>query len=379
MKYISILGSTGSIGTQTLKVCENINISVYALAANTNIKLLEKQARKYSPSVVCIYDQNKYKLLKDNLSDTNIDILSGMDGLIEISKSNNYSMLVNAIVGMIGIEPTLAAIKSKKNIAIANKESLVTAGDIINKYSKKYNTKIFPIDSEHSAILQCLRGNRLSQVNKIILTASGGPFRGYTYDMLKNVTLNETLKHPNWNMGKKISVDSATLMNKGLEFIEAIRLFNIDSSKIEIIIHPQSIIHSMVEYNDRSIIAQLGLPDMKIPIQYALTYPDRIKRDDISLNFNNLLNLTFEKPDIETFICLKACIKAIEKGGLYPTIVNGANEQAVDLYLKNKISFLDIGKIVYKSLDINIHRNQVDLKNILYADKISREFVLSNI
>ncbi|MDK2802273.1 MAG: 1-deoxy-D-xylulose-5-phosphate reductoisomerase [Oscillospiraceae bacterium] len=379
MKYISILGSTGSIGTQTLKVCENINISIYALAANTNIKLLEKQARKYKPSVVCIYDKNKYKLLKDNLFDTSISVLSEMEGLIEISKSNNYSMLVNAIVGMIGIEPTLEGIKSKKNIAIANKESLVTAGDIINEYSKKYNTKIFPIDSEHSAILQCLRGNKLSQVNKIILTASGGPFRGYTYDMLKNVTLNETLKHPNWIMGKKISVDSATLMNKGLEFIEAIRLFDIDSSKIEIIIHPQSIIHSMVEYDDRSIIAQLGLPDMKIPIQYALTYPDRIIRDDISLNFDNFLNLTFEKPDIETFICLKACIKAIEKGGLYPTIVNGANEQAVDLYLKNKISFLDIGKIVYKSLDININRNQVDLKNILYADKISREFVLSNI
>ena len=197
--------------------------------------------------------------------------------------------------------------------------------------------------------------------------------------MLKNVTLDQTLKHPNWVMGKKISVDSATLMNKGLEFIEAIRLFNLDSSQIEIIVHPQSIIHSMIEYNDKSIIAQLGIPDMKIPIQYALTYPDRFERDDISLNFDNLLNLTFEKPDIETFICLKACIKAIEKGGLFPTIVNGANEQAVDLYLQNKISFLDIGKLVYKSLDINIDITKVNLKNILYADKISREFILSNI
>lgn len=379
MKYISILGSTGSIGTQTLEVCKNINNSIYGLAANSNIELLEKQARKYKPSVVCIYDKNKYKLLKDNLFDTSISVLSGMEGLIEISKSNHYDILVNAVVGMIGIEPTLEAIKSKKNIAIANKESLVTAGDIINKYAKKNNTKIFPIDSEHSAILQCLRGNKLSQINKIILTASGGPFRGYTYDMLKNVTLDQTLKHPNWVMGKKISVDSATLMNKGLEFIEAIRLFNLDSSQIEIIVHPQSIIHSMIEYNDKSIIAQLGIPDMKIPIQYALTYPDRFERDDISLNFDNLLNLTFEKPDIETFICLKACIKAIEKGGLFPTIVNGANEQAVDLYLQNKISFLDIGKLVYKSLDINIDITKVNLKNILYADKISREFILSNI
>ena len=379
MKYISILGSTGSIGTQTLEVCENINNSIYGLAANSNIELLEKQARKYKPSVVCIYDKNKYKLLKDNLFDTSISVLSGMEGIIEISKSNHYDILVNAVVGMIGIEPTLEAIKSKKNIAIANKESLVTAGDIINKYAKKNNTKIFPIDSEHSAILQCLRGNKLSQINKIILTASGGPFRGYTYDMLKNVTLDQTLKHPNWVMGKKISVDSATLMNKGLEFIEAIRLFNLDSSQIEIIVHPQSIIHSMIEYNDKSIIAQLGIPDMKIPIQYALTYPDRFERDDISLNFDNLLNLTFEKPDIETFICLKACIKAIEKGGLFPTIVNGANEQAVDLYLQNKISFLDIGKLVYKSLDINIDITKVNLKNILYADKISREFILSNI
>ncbi len=379
MKYISILGSTGSIGTQTLEVCENINNSIYGLAANSNIELLEKQARKYKPSVVCIYDKNKYKLLKDNLFDTSISVLSGMEGLIEISKSNHYDILVNAVVGMIGIEPTLEAIKSKKNIAIANKESLVTAGDIINKYAKKNNTKIFPIDSEHSAILQCLRGNKLRQINKIILTASGGPFRGYTYDMLKNVTLDQTLKHPNWVMGKKISVDSATLMNKGLEFIEAIRLFNLDSSQIEIIVHPQSIIHSMIEYNDKSIIAQLGIPDMKIPIQYALTYPDRFERDDISLNFDNLLNLTFEKPDIETFICLKACIKAIEKGGLFPTIVNGANEQAVDLYLQNKISFLDIGKLVYKSLDINIDITKVNLKNILYADKISREFILSNI
>lgn len=379
MKYISILGSTGSIGTQTLEVCKNINNSIYGLAANSNIELLEKQARKYKPSVVCIYDKNKYKLLKDNLFDTSISVLSGMEGIIEISKSNHYDILVNAVVGMIGIEPTLEAIKSKKNIAIANKESLVTAGDIINKYAKKNNTKIFPIDSEHSAILQCLRGNKLSQINKIILTASGGPFRGYTYDMLKNVTLDQTLKHPNWVMGKKISVDSATLMNKGLEFIEAIRLFNLDSSQIEIIVHPQSIIHSMIEYNDKSIIAQLGIPDMKIPIQYALTYPDRFERDDISLNFDNLLNLTFEKPDIETFICLKACIKAIEKGGLFPTIVNGANEQAVDLYLQNKISFLDIGKLVYKSLDINIDITKVNLKNILYADKISREFILSNI
>lgn len=379
MKNISILGSTGSIGTQTVEVCKYIGYNVLALSAYSNIKLLENQARLLKPKVISIYRKDLYSDLKNNLKDTNIEVLCGLEGIIKCATINQSAIVVNAIVGISGLIPTIESIKAKKNIALANKETIVTAGHIINELADKNNISIIPVDSEHSAIFQCLQGNKIDQVNKIILTASGGPFFGKNIDDLKNVTVQQALNHPNWSMGNKISIDSATLMNKGLEFIEAVHLFNLSTEKIDILIHRQSIIHSLVEYNDKSIIAQLGVADMKIPIQYALTYPDRFNCHTESLDLIKFNNLTFDKPDINTFLCLKACIKAIELGGLYTTLVNGSNEQAVDLFLNNKISFLDIGRLVLNSLNINLDNYKYNLENIIKVDKLAREYVLSNI
>ncbi len=379
MKNISILGSTGSIGTQTVEVCKHIGYNVLALSAYYNIKLLENQARLLKPKIISIYKDELYSELKNNLKDTNIEVLCGLEGIIKCATINQSDMVVNAIVGISGLIPTIESIKAKKNVALANKETIVTAGCIINELAYKNNISIIPVDSEHSAIFQCLQGNKIDQVNKIILTASGGPFFGKNIDDLKNVTVQQALNHPNWSMGNKISIDSATLMNKGLEFIEAVHLFNLSTDKIDILIHRQSIIHSLVEYNDKSIIAQLGVADMKIPIQYALTYPDRLNCHTESLDLIKFNNLTFDKPDINTFLCLKACIKAIELGGLYPTLVNGSNEQAVELFLNNKISFLDIGRLVFNSLNINLDNYKYNLENIIKVDKLAREYVLSNI
>ncbi len=377
MKNVSILGSTGSIGTQSIEVIKKLKYNVVGLSAYSNVELLEKQARELTPKIVCIYKESLFDNLKQRLVNTSIKVVCGMEGLCEVATVQQADIVINAVVGMIGLVPTLKAIENKKDIALANKETLVTGGEIVMQKAIDNGVNIYPIDSEHSAIFQAMQGNKKEQVKKIILTASGGPFFGKTNKELENVSLEQTLSHPNWNMGKKITVDSATLMNKGLELIEACHLFDKAPDDIEIVVHKQSIVHSLVEFDDNSVMAQLGIPDMKIPIQYSLTYPDRVKCEVKRLSLTDIYQLTFEKPDIETFVCLKACCKAISRGGLYPTIVNGANEMAVELFLQNKISFLEIGEIVYASLKIDIKQTQLSVESIINADKIAREFVLS--
>ncbi len=380
MKKISILGSTGSIGTQTLEVIENLkDISVVALTTNTNIDLLLEQVIKFKPKVVCVVNSEKANQFKKIVDKNNlkIDILSGVDGLVQVSILKEINMVVNAVVGNVGLLPTIKAIENKKDVALANKETLVTAGKIVMEKVKENNVKLYPIDSEHSAILQCLQGNQHNKVEKIILTASGGSFRDKSLEELKNVTLKEALNHPNWSMGKKITIDSATLMNKGLEVIEAKWLFDIDINNIEVVIHRQSIIHSMVQYEDGSIIAQMGLPDMKLPIQYAIMYPERVKNDFERFDFFKNNTLTFEEPDTIKFPCLKYAYDSIKLGGIIPTVYNGANEACVDLFLNERIKFNDIHKIIYNA--INKFENQniknYNLEDILHFDKISREFV----
>lgn len=379
MKTISILGSTGSIGTQAIEVCEELGYKVDALAAKSNIDLLLKQIIKLKPKKVCIYDETKFKELKYKLDNIDIktEIVTGMDGLCEVASMESTDIVLNAVVGMIGLKPTLAAIMAKKDVALANKETLVTGGKLVLEAANKMNVKILPVDSEHSAIFQSLQGNNKNQVKKIILTASGGPFFGKNKHELGNVSVEDALKHPNWEMGSKITIDSATLMNKGLELIEACWLFDKKPNEVQIIVHRESVIHSLVEYQDNAVIAQLGVPDMKLPIQYALTYPDRLPCNTNSLSLTDYANLSFAKPDIDTFICLKACIEAIDKGGLYPTIVNGANEQAVELFLHKKISFLEIGELVYSALNEIKTNDEITLENIIKADKQAREFVLT--
>lgn len=377
MKNICILGSTGSIGTQSLEVCDLQKFNVVGLSANSNVKLLAQQVKKYRPNKVCIFNKNKYEELKSLIDDINIQILVGMEGLIELASMEECDVVLNSVVGMVGLKPTLAAIEAKKTIALANKETLVTGGKLVIDSAKQNGVEIYPIDSEHSAIFQSLQGNEKSQVKKIILTASGGPFYGKTKKELENVTLKDALNHPNWSMGAKITIDSATLMNKGLELIEACWLFDKSPEEVEIVVHRESVIHSLVEYDDNAVIAQLGVPDMKIPIQYALTYPNRIKCDVPRLSLTEYGKLTFSEADENTFICLKACKEAIKRGGLYPTIVNGANEQAVELFLNGQIKFLDIGKLVYSSLSINLDVNKFDVNDIMKADKLAREFVIS--
>lgn len=375
MKTISILGSTGSIGTQALEVAEKHNFKISALSANTRTEMLENQARKYNPEYVCIYDKNKYKTLKDNLRDTNIKILSGMEGLCEIAYADNCDIILNSVVGMIGLLPTLTAIDSGKEIALANKETLVAGGKLVTESAKKKNVKILPVDSEHSAIFQCLQGSKRSQLNKIILTASGGPFFGKSYSELESVTVEDALKHPNWSMGNKITIDSATLMNKALEFIEAKWLFDLEPEQIEIVVHRQSVVHSAVEYKDYSIIAQLGVPDMKIPIQYALLYPDRMECPTKRLSLTDYGTLTFAKPDYDTFKCLTAGIKAIKMGGAYPCLVNSANEEAVTLFLNGKIKFLEIGGIVSSVLEKFPYSEINSYDDVMKADKSARDYV----
>lgn len=379
MKNITILGSTGSIGTQALEIAKAHSINIQALAANSNVELLEKQAREFNPKVVCIFDENKYTDLKERLSDTSIIVLTGMDGLCEIASMDNIDILLNSVVGMVGLLPTIKALNKKTTLALANKETLVVGGELVTKLARDNNVKILPVDSEHSAIFQCLQGNKHEQVSKIILTASGGPFFGKTKEKLKNVTVKEALNHPNWSMGNKITIDSATLMNKGLEFIEAMWLFDLSPEQIEVVVHRESVIHSAVEYKDFSVIAQMGVPDMKIPIQYALLYPDRLPCPTKRLSLTDYGTLSFKKPDYETFDCLTSCIEAIKLGGTSPAVVNGANEEAVKLFLNGKIGFLDIGELVKKSL-YSIKTKEVNtIDDVLEADKIAREFVLGNI
>lgn len=378
MKKISILGSTGSIGTQTLDVvrANRDKFEVVAISANSSINLLLEQIKEFKPKYVAVYNEASAKVLKEMIpSDINIEVLSGMEGLVAISSLDEIDVLLTAIVGMIGLVPTLEAIKKGKTIALANKETLVTAGQLVMEEAKKNNVKILPVDSEHSAIFQCLNGENNKEIESLILTASGGPFRGKTKSELLNVTKNEALKHPNWSMGRKISIDSSTLMNKGLEVIEAKWLFDVNTDKIDVVVHPQSIIHSMVQFVDSSIIAQMGCPDMKLPIQYALTYPDRILNDFERLDFSKLNSLTFEKPDLETFPCLKLAYDSLNMGGTYSAVLNAANEVLVNEFLEDKIGFYDIPYYIEKTLDAHKSISKPSLEEILHIDKWSRDFV----
>ena len=370
MKKIAILGSTGSIGTQTLEVVrENGDLEVLGLAAGNNIKLLEAQIREFHPKVAAVWSEEKAKELRENVKDLDVKIVSGMDGLIEISVLPESEILVTAIVGMIGIRPTIEAIKAGKNIALANKETLVTAGHIIMPLAKAHNVGILPVDSEHSAIFQSLQGNPRGALHKILLTASGGPFRGRTKAELANIQVEDALKHPNWEMGRKITIDSSTLVNKGLEVMEAKWLFDVDFDQIEVVVHPQSIIHSMVEYVDGAIIAELGTPDMKLPIQYALYYPDRRFLSGERVDFAKLSQLTFEKPDMETFDGLRLAFEAGRAGGSLPTVYNAANELAVSKFLDRKIKYLEIPEIIETCM--RNHKNIMNptVEEILQTEK----------
>ena len=379
MKTISVLGSTGSIGTQALDIAALHKINIKALAANKNIQLLTKQAKEFGAEYVCIYDKEKYRELKENFIGTDVKVLCGMEGLCEIASLDGVDILLNSVVGMVGLEPTLTAIEKGVDIALANKETLVTGGKLVINKAKEKGVKILPVDSEHSAIFQCLQGNEMNEIQKIILTASGGPFFGKKKNELLNVSVEQALNHPNWSMGNKITIDSATLMNKGLEFIEAMWLFDLKPEQIEIVVHRESVVHSAVEYKDGSVIAQMGVPDMRLPIQYALLYPKRIYCKEKALSLTDYGMLSFSKPDFETFDCLRACIKAITIGGSMPAVVNGANEQAVEFFLSRKIPFLKIGELAESAIE-NIRPFEIKcLDDVLEADKIAREFVLSNV
>lgn len=378
MKKLSILGSTGSIGTQTLEIVrENEDLEVVALAAGSNIKMLEEQAREFKPELICVFDEKKANELKSKIADLNIKVVSGMEGLIETATVEIADTVLTAVVGMIGVRPTIAAIEAKKTIALANKETLVTAGHIIMKLAKENGVSILPVDSEHSAIFQSLQGNKKSQVSKIILTASGGPFRNSSYEDLKNVTVEDALKHPNWSMGKKITIDSATMVNKGLEVIEAKWLFDVDFDDIDVVIQPQSLIHSMVEYVDGGIMAQLGTPDMKLPIQYALFYPDRRFLGGKRVNFAELGSISFMKPDTEKFKGFALAYEAGRCGGTMPTIYNAANELAVSKFLNKEIKYLDIAELIKGAMDKHKVIENPSLLEILEAEKEAHEVVRS--
>lgn len=376
MKKVIVLGSTGSIGTQALEVCERAGYKVIALAAGGNIELLEKQARKFSVSAVAVFNEQKANDLKLKLADTDIKVLGGADGVCEIARLE-ADIVLNAIVGIAGLRPTLAAIEAGTDIALANKETLVTGGEIVNRRAKEKGVRILPVDSEHSAIFQSLQGAPENSLKKILLTASGGPFYSKTRKDLENVTVKDALNHPNWSMGAKITIDSATLMNKGLEVIEAVHLFGLPADKIEVLVHRQSIVHSGVELSDGAVIAQLGTPDMRLPIQYALTYPERSNYSFETLDLFKVGTLTFEKPDTDTFRCLPLCIEAINRGGLSPTAVNGANEEAVRLFLEGKCRFLQIANFVEKALETVKNKKDFTLEDILNTDKLARELVKS--
>lgn len=375
---LTILGSTGSIGTQALDVVQRLNLTVSALTANQNIKLLEQQIRQFMPKLVAVFDKKAAEKLRNNISDLSVTVLEGINGICEVAAFEESDLVLNAIVGMVGLRPTLAAIAAKKNIALANKETLVAGGALVMKLAKENHVKILPVDSEHSAIFQCLQGRPTKDaLKRIILTASGGPFFGMTKDDLRNVTPSDALKHPNWDMGAKITIDSASMMNKGLEIIEAVWLFEQPADQIDVVVHRESIVHSLIEYQDHSVIAQMGLPDMRIPIQYAITYPNRYPSPVAQLDLVTCGSLSFFEPDYETFDCLRACKTAISKGGLFPAAVNGANEEAVRLFLNGKISFLEIGALVMEAMDHQENKEINCLEDILNADKDARDYVLS--
>ena len=374
---ISILGSTGSIGTQTLDVVDKLGLKVSALTAFGNIKKLEEQVRKYKPLLAVVFDEEKAKEFKVNISDTDTKVLSGMDGLIAASQIKQAQLIINAVVGMVGLQPTLAAAQAKKDIALANKETLVAGGALVTDAVKNNGVRLLPVDSEHSAIFQCIQGMPDKKIlKKLILTASGGPFFGKTVEDLKNVTVEQALNHPNWSMGAKITIDSATMMNKGLEIIEARWLFDVPAKDIDVVVHRESIIHSMIEYNDNSVIAQLGLPDMRIPIQYAITYPKRYESPVGELNLAQIGKLTFFEPDYNTFKCLRACKKAIDAGGVATAIANGANEVANMLFREGKVSFLEIGDLVMGAVDNITNFEPKCVDDVLKADALARQYVI---
>ena len=373
---IVLLGSTGSIGTQTLDVCRMHNIRVKALSANSNIELLEKQTREFLPEYISVFDKKYYSDIKIRLADINVKILCGEESACELA-ALKCDRVVNSVVGFAGLLPTLSAIKAKNSVALANKETLVAGGELVMRTLEENGTSMLPIDSEHSAIFQCLLGAGENKLSKIILTASGGPFFGKTREELKNVTKSQALDHPNWKMGEKITVDSATMMNKGLELIEAVHYFRVLPEQVEVVIHRQSIMHSAVEFEDGAIIAQLGTADMRIPIQLALTYPKRLECPAKKLSLTEAGTLTFEKPDEDVFGCLKAARKAIKMGGNAPCIVNCANEAAVSLFLSDKIGFLDIGEAVNSALSSVKFINDPSLDEILYTKKAAEEYVFS--
>ena len=376
MKKIAILGSTGSIGTQTLDIVrEQGDIQVVAMAAGSNISLLEAQMREFKPSLVSVWDEKKASELRTNTKDLGIKIVSGMEGLLEVSVIPESEILVTAIVGMLGIRPTIAAIKAGKKIALANKETLVTAGHIIIPLAKEYKVPILPVDSEHSAIFQSLQGAGDNKISRILLTASGGPFRGRKADELKNIQVEDALKHPNWSMGRKITIDSSTLVNKGLEVMEAKWLFDVALDQIQVVVHPQSVIHSAVEYQDGAVIAQLGTPDMRLPIQYALYYPERRNLSGRRLDLFEIADLTFEKPDTDTFRGLALAYQAMEKGGNIPTVYNAANEKAVSLFLDRKISYPEITELIEACMEDAEFIDHPDVDEILWTEAAAYEFI----
>lgn len=378
MKQIAILGSTGSIGTQTLEVVrENGDIQVLAMAAGNNIGLLEDQIREFHPKLVAVWSEEKAKELRDRIKDTDTEVMCGMDGLIAVSVYEDVEILVTAIVGMIGIRPTIEAIKAGKHIALANKETLVTAGHIIMPLAKEYGVSILPVDSEHSAIFQSLQGNEHKSIHKILLTASGGPFRGKKEEDLLNIKVEDALKHPNWTMGQKITIDSSTMINKGLEVIEAKWLFDVDVDQVQVVVQPQSIIHSMVEYIDAAIMAELGTPDMKLPIQYALYYPERRYLPGERLDFWSLGKIDFEKPDMKTFYGLTLAYEAGRKGGSLPTVFNAANELAVSKFLNREIKYLEIMEIVEDCMRAHQNIEHPTLEQILDTEKATYERIES--
>lgn len=376
VKKLSVLGSTGSIGTQTLDVARKLNLEISALSAHSNIEVLEQQIREFKPSVAVVFDEKRAEELKINIKDLDTKVYSGMDGLLHIATLDDCDLVVNSVVGMVGLKPTLASIEAGKNIAFANKETLVAGGALVMDAAKRNGVTLFPVDSEHSAIFQCLQASPPEKaLKKIILTASGGPFFGKTADELRNVTVAQALNHPNWSMGAKITIDSATMMNKGLEIIEAAWLFDMPVDDIEVVVHRESIIHSMIEFVDNSVLAQLGLPDMRIPIQYAITYPHRVQSPVESLDFSKISSMTFYHPDYDTFKCLNACKKAMAKGGIIPAVANGANEIANKLFRENKITFLEIGELVLGAVDSFEYKEVKTLSDVLDADKAAREYV----
>lgn len=378
MKNITLLGSTGSIGTQSLDVVRMQGYSVKSLTAHSRVDVMENQVREFAPHIVCLVDEKAASDLKIRISDTKTKVVSGIEGLVECASYKESDTVINSVVGMVGLKPTIAAIKAKKTIALANKETLVAGGHIVMNLAKEYGVSILPVDSEHSAIFQSLQGSpNHGALKRIILTASGGPFFGKTLAELEQVTAQQALKHPNWDMGAKITIDSATMMNKGLELIEAVWLFDVSPEDVSIVVHRESVVHSAVEFQDNSVIAQLGVPDMRIPIQYALTYPERVPSPVKQLSLTDYGKLTFFEPDYDTFKCINVCREAIAKGGLHPAAANSANEEAVRLFLNGEIKFTDIAKVVRQAMENAPSVSDFTVDDVYRTDREAREFVLS--